>query len=142
MHLIAIILPKDVIELLLRKEPVSIRIYPPESVHYLLEPVVFDHDLQEFILGYGDASVDLLPVDPVPMKITHISGWVHLELNFCIWDLEGIVKILGRLLLYQVSQWLHRDDTSVGNVVYFVQFLDDCHLLVAQFETELSKDSE
>lgn len=76
------------------------------------------------------------------MEITHVSGQVHLEFFLIIWESIGIVKILGGLLLFKVSQRLNRYNTGVGNIVDFVQFLDYSDLLVAQFEMELAQDVE
>lgn len=76
----------------------------------------------------------------MPVEITHVSGQVHLEFFLFIWESIGIVKVLGGLLLFQISQRLHRYNTGVGNIMDFVQFLDYSDLLVAQFETELAQD--
>ena len=77
-HLITIVLSKDVIKLLLGDEPVSIGVHLSEGQRYLLQFVIFDHHLDELVFRQTDSFLDV-PIDTMPVEISDIACQVHLQ---------------------------------------------------------------
>lgn len=137
LHLVPVELPKDVVELLLRDEAVSIWIYFSERHSKLLQSVFLEHHSEEFAFCERDSLLNLGLADAVPVEVTNIAAKVHLELLVLVLQLHLVVQVALLELLRDVDERLDVDDAGVADVEDAVDLGRDLNLLVSELETEL-----
>ena len=80
LHLLAVMLPKDIIEFLLRDEAIAIWVYLSEVERDLSKPIISIDHINHLSLGQRGALLYLLAIGAVSVEVADVAAQVHLQL--------------------------------------------------------------